>query len=982
MSARHSANTCLGLLDKLQTFLPYDKILEGEGDDNFQKPANIPSLIDELGKGHFESIQNYAEQSILKQLSDCQDKFITLFHQDETAFSEPNVLSVLSALAYDKGDMACLEGIADQYQHHDGVGCLMNNLGVMFSERMDYKRSESCFKAAKRCFEQLLDHLRSAVASLNLAFLHELLGNYKLALSCCDTAAVLCHHDDITTTTIRDVNLPWRILSRAAGLCQEFGNYRRYKDVLHIGVLYDISGTNESPTGNLTKQLMTLQLREQSGEKIEAKELEDLASYLFLLLNCQSSKDNFPKTELINADFITIVIIVAKMFREIGRLEEACKLLEKLQTTFLLVHGGKCSLYGTLLYQIGSFKLGAGEKSEATCTLKQAEEVFSDYFGKNHYMVASCKTLLGACALLKEDIGDASSYLNEALILFKKLNHHHPKIAQIHLNFALLYSQETKYESAQTTLEEALNIITLACGEVSPEMASAYIQAAAILQKDEKFRASAVDKVKKAIVIVLQLGLQCDHPNVMTCHNLLGILQLSLGHRNEAEEQFTKVQQQVSLQDYPCLTTGIITPERSNMFFQARSDCGTGRFMGPSLASQVVSLVNLVDMKKGEERRNHLNSLLSCLQVHETEKPLILDFAGQFVYHTTHRVWLSNTSVYCILTSPSPPGCFQTDQGLNSDYAKWESDSVEEPNVFVLLSSNDHEKKPCCFVFWRTSKVLEIKHLSSVNSAFHESVNMLFLQPKFRKAYFEGQDLYMELTLPHDPCATLSLCSQLDYLPLLVELELSDSPQKSGNIDSVVHKSLSPAAKPLTHVSYFSYKLSTQHQALLVFGNLVLSLGQTFTPTEQEGVEISSASALQNGAFFLVLQPSNSSLSVVVEKETVRVKCRAAKESESTCICSLVRNTLEGTMESLCRVVELKFELSVQLPCDGIGDDCMGERANCSCSCNGFRSESTNSDHSLETLDFHAHVRGQEPESDHQDGKPSADVLQNEVNLQ
>ena len=963
MSAKNSSNTCFSLLKKWQTFLPNNK--SSEGADNFQKPANIPAVIDELDKGYLESIQNYAEQSILKPLSDSQDKFIILVHQGEAASSEPNVLSVLCALAYDKGDTACLEEIADQYQHHDDVGRLMNNLGVMFTERMDYKRSESCFKAAKRCFEQQLDHLRSAVVSLNLAFLHKLVGNYKSALSCCNAAAVLCH--DISMRTTKDVNLPWKVLRRVAGLCQEFGNYKNYTDVLHIGVLYDISGTDEAPTGNLTKQLMTLQLKEQNGEEIETEELEDLACHLFELMDC-SHTNNLPKPELINADLITIVITVAKIHRNIDCLEKACKLLEKLKTTLLLVHGEQCSLYGTLLYQIGSFNLGAGKAIEAVSSLKRAEEIFIHNFGKDHHTVASCKSLLGTCSVVNGQIREASTFLNEALMLFKKMNHCHPEVAEILLKLAVLASEEKNFQSAKKTVQEALDIFISACGEVSPRTGSAYFQAAVILQKEKESRPLAVGKVSKALDIFLQLGLRCDHPDTMTCHNVLGILQRSLGQSKEAEEQFTKVQQQVPLQDDPCLETRIIAPERSNVFFQARNDCGTWRFVGPSLGAQVVSLVNLVDMKKGKEKRNHLNTMLSCLQGHETEEPLLWDFAGQIVYYISHRVCSSDSFVYFILTSAPSSDWFQSDQGLNS----------EEPNVFLLSSSSGHAKNPCSLVFWKTSKVLEIKHLSNVNSTFRESVNMLFLQPKFRKAYFEGQDLYMELSLPHDLCAALSLCSQLDFLPLVVEQELSVSPKKCGSFDSVVPISLVSAVKPSAHVSYFSYRLSNHHQAVVVFGNLVLSLGQSLALTNVEGVEISSASSLQSGTFFLFQGQSNSSLSVVVEKETVRVKCRTVKESESTCICSLVRNTLEGTMKSLCRVVELKFELSVLLPCD----DNMREWANCSCGCSSFQSEPTNPDHSLETLDSPAHVTSQEPELNHQDVKPSADVLQNEVNLQ
>ncbi len=610
MSAKHTADACLALLEKLQAFLPHDKILEGA--NNFQKPLNNVALIDGLGKGlkFFKSIQSYVLQCILKPLSDCQDKFIILIDQDDS-FSETNVFSTLCALAYDKGDGACLEEIADQYQHHIGVGHLMNNLGVMFSERMEYKRSETCFVSAKSCFEHEHDHLKNAVSTLNLAMLHKLFGNYQSALSCCDVAASLCH--DVSMKTTNDVDLPWKLLMRVAGLCQEFGNYKSCQDILHIGVFCEIGGASEGSQANLAKQLMTLQLKEQNGEKIKGKELEDFASCLFVLMGRSThSTENLPKLELINADFITLVVIVAKMYHDIDHLKEACKLLEKLEGTFLLVHGRKHMLYGTLLYQIGSFKLGAGNAAEAFKTLQQAQAIFVQNFGKGHHMVAWCKSLLGTCALVKGQTTEASTHLTEALVLFKKMNHHHPEVAEIFLKLALLSSEEGNFQSVQKTVQEAVDIFLSACGEVSPKTGSAYFQAAAILQKSGQSRA-AVDKVIKANDIFLQLGLRHDHPDVKTCCSLLGALQLSLGQVEEAEEQFTEVQQQEPLQDEPCLTTTIIAPENTNMFFQAKTDCGTGRYMDSCLGAQVVSLVNLVNMKIGQERRNHLNTLLSCL---------------------------------------------------------------------------------------------------------------------------------------------------------------------------------------------------------------------------------------------------------------------------------------------------------------------------------------------------------------------------------
>ena len=973
MSTKDSANTCLSLLRKC---LPREKISEGA--NNLQKPANILGVNDGLDKGEkfFKSIQSYEYQSILKPLSDYQEEFVILLYQDD-AFNEVSVLSTLCALAYDKGETACLEKIADQCQDYTGVGHLLNNLGVMFSQKMEYERAETCFTKAKSCFNDEHDHLGNAVATLNLAVLYKLFGDHGKALSCCEAAASLCH--DISMRMTKDVNLPWKVLTRVAGLFKEFGNYKRYRDVLHISVFFDISSANETSTGNLMKQLMTLQLEEQNGEKIQAEELEVFASHLFVLLD-QCCTNSIPKSELIKADFITIVITVARMYRDIDHLEEACELLEKLETTFLLVRDKKHSaLYGTLLYQIGSFKLGTGKAVEAVSILKQAEEIFIHYFGEGHHMAALCKSLLGTCALVKGQMKEASTHLHEALILFEKMNPNHPEVAEILLKLAFLSSEEGNCQSARKMVQEAVDIFTSACGEVSPKTGSAYFQAAAILQKTRESRASAMDNVKKAIDVFHQLGLGSDHPDVKTCQTLLGVLELSLGQIEEAEEQFSEVQQQVPLQDEPCLTAKIVAPE-TNMFFKVKTDCGTARYMGSCLGAQVVSLVNLVDMKKGEERRNHLNTLLSCLQGHETKEPLMVDFAGQIVYYMSHQVWTfdSYDYVYCILTWAPPPDCFQNDPSLNSDYATRQSDGSEEPNVF-LLSSNCNGKNSCSLVFWKTSKVLEMKELRSVNSAFRESVNMLFLQPKFRKGYLEGQDLYIELTLPQDHFASFSLCTQIDHLPLLVEQKLSYPNEECASIDSVVHTSLIPAVKLSSHVSYFSFRFVGQHQAELVFHNLIFSLGQTLELTKVEGVEITNASAVQNGAFFLFLQPGNSSLSVVTEKDSILVKCRTVKEFDSTCICSLVRNTVEGNVKSLCRVVRVTFEPSMQLPCVDVDGDNMKESANCSCGCKDFLSESTCSAHSWKTR---AHVRSQEPESNHGQGEPSAaQVSQNEVHL-
>ena len=916
------------------------------------KPPHIPAVINGLeGQKYLKSIQSYVDHCILKPWNDRQDMFITCSPTSESGtVNGLKILSVLSALAYETGDIACLEEIADQYQYSAGIGYLMSNLGVMFSERMEYKKSETCFATAKNCFEREHDHLGNAVACLNLAILHKLIGNNETARSWCDSAASLCH--DISMRMTRDVHLPWKVLRRVADLFQEFGNYKRCQDILQIGVLYDISGADEAPTITLMKRLMALQLKEQNGEKIQREELEGVASQFLEFLD-RLCTDIGVKQELLNADLITTAIILAKMYRNINHLEEACMLLKKLEAKYLLVHGRTHCLYASLLYHVGRFKLGVGKAGEAEAMLKQALEGFIYYFGKGHHMVASCKSLLGTCALLQGHSRDASIFLTEALTLFKRINPHHPEVAEILLKFAFLHSQEGNLQSAEMTMQEALDNFISVCGEDSPKTASAYFQAAAMLQKVRESRVSAVDKVKKAIDIFLKLGLQHDHPDVLICHSLLSLLQLNMGS-DEAEEQFTEVQRQVSAQDKPCMESKIISPENTNIFFQVKTSGGVKRY--PCFGGTVVSLINLVGMQAGKERRACLNTLLSFLQGHETEVPLFTVFAGQ--NYIFHKVWLPDRCVYCVLT----------DLGVNSDFTSLKSDGLEDPNVF-LLSSTSHGKKPCYLLFWKTPEMLEMGELSRVSSAIHESVNMLFLQPKFRKGCIDGQDFYMELALPTDPCAVTSLYSQIDYLPLLVE-QLS-VPPKDGNIDSGLHSSLISAVKPSTHVSYFSYRFSSQREAEFVFDNLVCSLGQLLALAKVEDVEISDASAVQNGKCFFILEPCNSSLSLVLEEESVLVKCWTVKQYESSCICSSVKNTLESTLDSLCCVVRITFEKSLQLFCDDhyVGCNYIEESTKKS-SCSG---------QSLQTLDTCGGGSSQEPDCDHLEGKPPAILLQNEV---
>ena len=460
-------HACLDLLEKFPNFWPSDKILEGA--NSIQKLAQTIGVIGDCSEdpAHFKSVQSFVDQTILKQVKDSEDLFIILSHQDDT-LNELNFLHVLSLLAYQTVDTACLEEITNRYQDHAGVGCLMITLGVMLHHRMKYKQSETCFLKALSCFQHENDHLGSAVATVNLAAFYKLSGDYQKAQSSCDDAAVLCHN--IMRITTRDVHLPWKVLRRVASLLKEFGNYKRYRSILSIGAKCDIGSDSDSSTVKHMKQLITLQLKEQQGEQMDVDELKEFVSQLFVLLDL-SHRDAHLKKESLNADLITTVVAVAKMCCDVNCLEEACKLIKKLESTFLQVHGGNCSLYGLLLYQIGHFKVNYGHPSEAESTLQQAEAILIHYFGRGYHMVASCKSLLGTCAMRKGDKKAAFSYLREAETIFKKINPHHPDVAEILLKVANLYSEEGNFQTANLNIQKALEVFKIVCSEVSPQTA-------------------------------------------------------------------------------------------------------------------------------------------------------------------------------------------------------------------------------------------------------------------------------------------------------------------------------------------------------------------------------------------------------------------------------------------------------------------------------------------------------------------------------
>ena len=329
--------------------------------------------------------------------------------------------------------------------------------------------------------------------------------------------------------------------------------------------------------------------------------------------------------------------------------------------------------------------------------------------------------------------------------------------------------------------------------------------------------------------------------------------------------------------------------------------------------------------EQSHKRKKDLKSLLSCLQ-----EELKMDFLENLnaeirVACIIWKEWIFSRDVFFLLT----------DTGVNSDCvdAASESGNSRDPNVFLFSPASDPKRKSPFVVLWKTPSVLEMKKLSHVGSTLHESIHMLFLQPQFQRNCVVGQDFYMEVRLPI--CASSSLCTQIDYLPVVVELELSESNKDCCNIDSIVNS-------PTVHVSYFSYRFSNQRHAEFVFDNLTYSLGKLLPLTE---VQHAMISPLHNAAIFFFLEAkfSNSSLSVVVEKDSVIVKCRSIWEFESTCICLSVKNTLERKMESLRHDFRISLKsIHLQVHCEEAGVSRYCKYVDRETPCSGLASETGN----------------------------------------
>ena len=895
------------------------------GEESSLKDCVMPDLDGvNLSEKNFKTLVQRVWNSS-KRWSAGQSEFLVFTCQGNGDFNLMNCLAILSWFAFEKVATKSLEVIqtlAGQYEHYPGSGVVINNLGVMFTEKALFEKSTECFVMAKSCFDLQEDHLRGAAVSLNQAVLYKAVGDYKKARSLCsEIAAVYCHKFEVTE---KNVHLLVKVLVRAADMLKEIEDYVMFYKFLKICACFDFAGASMPMSVVLAGQLMKLQLKEETSGNVVSKEVTAFSHNLLMLL------DN-PDAELVNAEVIRIMINAAKIHRKNGYPDEACSLLIKLQNSFLFVHGGKASLYGSLLYHIGCFFIACEKFPEALIALRQAVNILISYFGQEHHTVASCMSMLGSCFLLMGNYPEALKHLNEALAKFTNLNPNHPEAGRILLELSFLKIEEKNFQCACDTMEEALGIFISACGELSPMLASGYFQSATVLLKDKSLWNLAREKLVTAIDIFLHLGLKPHLSFVNTCHSLLGVLQLSLRDREEAEKSFEDVEQQLDINSESWIKTRIVYSPLVHLLVPSLAVDIDRSF---DLCAKVVSLVNLVHLKTGDERYRHLALLINYLEGHKTEELQVKDFAGQDVFHILHRLPVFDKPVVCILSSHPKPASSESGEQLGNHPVSdtKEPDEQSEGSQMFLASVNNKYFVLC----------LRVPHniqedVSFLAFALQKSVLTLFLQPSFRKDFVERDDLYREMTIP-----TLNirvLWRLIDCLPFLVELELSDL-QECDNFDYLNSwESSLKSTKQSIQVSYLSSECSNQREAEFVFDRLTQRLHEKLTLSTDLGVVVSHVSPAQNVASLVIEKLGKSFISIAVEKKFLTVKCYSFKESDLEHVFSLVQEALENTVESSAFCV--KFEQSSWLL--GQGSCCELSRENCSSDVSSglFRSDST-----------------------------------------
>lgn len=174
----------------------------------------------------------------------------------------------------------------------------------------------------------------------------------------------------------------------------------------------------------------------------------------------------------------------------------------------------------------------------------------------------------------------------------------------------------SNFQDAKEILRSSLVNLTDSCGEFSPKTASAYVQAGLILQKVDK--EAAIDKVTKATYILRSLGFPSDDPNIKLSQRLIGLFQLSLGKKQEAEKCFVDTWKESIVTDE---STSV--PQHYDIsivdYMTTIVNIGCCKESLHEMAN-TLSLVSLIQMKMGKDRQNYLDFLMSSVEVRSTRE--------------------------------------------------------------------------------------------------------------------------------------------------------------------------------------------------------------------------------------------------------------------------------------------------------------------------------------------------------------------------
>ena len=870
-------------LDTFQLPLRVERVEEASSVDKMSfRPAEDIKDSDKF----FPVVQKRCKQ-VLKQLNDSHLDFILLScEDDDESFNLITCLRALATLSFERGDTEALEEISTVISKCNAsynASILMNDLGVMLSLKAVYQGSKKCFSIANDFFKSTQHYLSNAIVTFNLASLCIIQGEYLKAFHFSDLAANLCH--DITMRTTNNADIPMKVLKRAADILKELGNLKKFRNILRISTEFDFGGKEASEV-DASKWLMKVQLRAEEGGKIEGKELDELSSHLFALIHAQDAQS-------LTADFVRTVLTAARVNYRNGLDENAFKLLEMLECALQMSSERNDILYGWLLFQVGQFKLGCGMISDAEKSLKHAEPILMRCHGRNYHLVGYCKKLIGSCALLNNNLEGAFTNLNDAYTFFSDINSQHFELADISLNLSLIQIEMSNFQDAREILESALVKLTHYCGKVSPKTASGYVQAGLILQKVDK--EAAIDKVTEATYILRSLGFPSDHPDIKLSQRLIGLFQLSLGKKQEAEKCFVDTWKEPIVTDESKripLHYGISIVD----YMTTEMNIG---YCKESLQERanMLSLVSLIPMKTGKDRQNYLDFLVSSLEVRSTrEHGRIIEFAGQCCFITSLLCSTQMNVHFVIWLEPE-------------GYSQSSCDGKSSDEVTISRSKNSS-----CILFWQSScAIQEMKESNNLDFQIRESVSTLFMQPKFRKSFEEREDFYLQLPMTGKLMETRSLCSQVDCLPIFVETKLTEPSEDSVHFDYLTSwASCNSAPETSIDVSCFSYDFPNKRIAEFAFDQLVFNLDKESMLSKVKGVEVTEGHCSHSFAFFTAPQSNYHQLSIFVNFELprVRAKCRQLNDSKSDSF----RVSVESALESIVFSVREAMKISSVRP--------------------------------------------------------------------